>query len=449
MTRQRRLSGAGPVRWRAGSRQGAAGNGEYDETPAETPMAEEEPLPPRGARALLSDKAIGPFFAGMLVLSSGIWTFNVTAAVVVYSVTGSPVAVGLVTGAQFAAPLLLSVWSGRRADRYDRLNQVLFGQLLGAVALIALLCWTFIIGLEDETAFYAILSTAAAMGVGFCVSAPALQAMVPNLVTRAELHTAVTIHAVTFNLGRAIGPALAGVLFISFDAVIAIAVSLASYLTFITVAVRMRHRRRLVIRRSEGEARPSRAVEVLRDRTLRVHLFAVVMVGLVSDPVITLAPALADRFGTADTWIAALAAVFGAGAVSILFISAAIRRRAGIMGTARFGLATLAVSIATLAFWQEPVSALVLSFLAGAGFLLALSSITTAIQHRTAEERRGTTMALWTVAFLGSRPLSAMFDGAMAQYASTEAAMSVLAVIGAATCLLLRSRHDPAQQGDL
>ena len=60
--------------------------------------------------------------------------------------------------------------------------------------------------------------------------------------------------------------------------------------------------------------------------------------------------------------------------------------------------------------------------------MLALTSLTTQIQNRVPDGVRGRVMALWSVAFLGSRPFAAAVDGAVAEWLSVEAALIVVSL---------------------
>ena len=88
--------------------------------------------------SLIRDRIYGPFFLGNLVSNCGNWIHNVAAAVVVYELTDSAVAVGAVSGCMWVGSLLLQPWVGALTDRYDRRRMLIGGQtlaLLGALAI--------------------------------------------------------------------------------------------------------------------------------------------------------------------------------------------------------------------------------------------------------------------------------------------------------------------------
>jgi len=81
--------------------------------------------------------------------------------------------------------------------------------------------------------------------------------------------------------------------------------------------------------------------------------------------------------------------------------------------------------------------------LTGVGFVLALTGFTSVVQRRTPDALRGRVMALWTVAFLGNRPIAALIDGAVADRAGPRWAMGVgitVAILGVGVAVRLQRR---------
>ena len=73
-------------------------------------------------------------------------------------------------------------------------------------------------------------------------------------------------------------------------------------------------------------------------------------------------------------------------------------------------------------FWP----ALVAMVVGGVGYLAASTTWTTALQEEVGDDMRGRIMALWTIAFLGSRPLAAIVDGGVADLAGPRVAVVVV-----------------------
>jgi MFS family permease len=163
-------------------------------------------------------------------------------------------------------------------------------------------------------------------------------------------------------------------------------------------------------------------------------LLIVTAVGFASDPVNTEAPAFAIAFGRPDTDSGYLIGAFGGGAVAAAFLLAG-----RVTGSRRRMLATLVLlGTGIVAFSLTPWLPLGLGFLAVAGFgyLASNTSATSRLQLEVAEDQRGRIMALWSVAFLGLRPIGSLADGAIAgafgvRTAGVVLALPALAIAGA------------------
>jgi hypothetical protein len=90
-------------------------------------------------------------------------------------------------------------------------------------------------------------------------------------------------------------------------------------------------------------------------------------------------------------------------------------------------LALLAAGVSLFAVTPWIALALPLLFAGGFGYLAANTAATTRLQLGVAESQRGRIMALWTVAFLGLRPVASLVDGAIAAAAGVRTAGVVLA----------------------
>lgn len=268
-----------------------------------------EPTSARVARVLFR-RNFWPYFAGNLLSNSGTWFQNIAQVLLV-----SPFLVGVVNFAQFAAVIVLAPVAGSAADRFDRRRLVVATQL-AAAALAGVLAVVTATGRATPAI---VIAVALALGVTTAVATPALQAVVPSLVTRAELPAAVALNAVTFNLARALGP-IAGVFVIAqYDIPTAFAVNALSYLALVAGMFLVSAR----VDRPTPSRRPRlwESVGVVRaDRALLLPLIVVGLVSLTADPVNTLSPAFATRlFGQPDTFTGFLVGAFGAGAVVAAF----------------------------------------------------------------------------------------------------------------------------------
>ena len=383
----------------------------------------------------MGSRNFGPYFVGNAASASGTWFQNLAGAILVYRLTHSAFLLGVLNFAQFVPILVLSPWAGGVADRLDRRRLLLATQIVaaGMSAALAALAWT--------GAATAVVVIAFALGAGLvsAFSAPASQALIVQLVERDDVPQAVALNSMTYNLARALGPASAAGVIAWLGIAPAFALNAASYLLLVAalLVVHPRAQERAVATKLRE------SFQLLRnDPMLALYLLIVMSVGFASDPVNTEAPAFAHAFGYHDTLAGAIIGVFGAGAVVAAFavagrVAGSRRRMAITLGL--LGCGVLAFSITP---WL-PLACVPL-FLAGVGYLASNTAATTRLQLGVAESQRGRIMALWSIAFLGLRPVASITDGALAGWLGVRIAGAVLALPalgGAALALLTHTRR--------
>ncbi|MFP4310443.1 MAG: MFS transporter [Nitriliruptoraceae bacterium] len=397
-----------------------------------------QPAPPRSGWKLLADPVFGPFFAGKAVSTAGIWVHNIVAAILAWELSRSALVVGLVSVAQFGPQLLFAPLSGAHADRGDRRLQLVVGRLIAAGGSLGLAIWVALAGVDGLPGAWPVVATALVVGTGFVVGGPAMNALVPSLVRPEELATAIAVNSVPFTVARAAGPALGAVLATSLGPASAFALAGASNLLFALLLVRLPIQGRSHTA-GHGDRRVRAGLAYLRkDRAIVLLLVGVASIGLGADPVITLTPSLAASLGGEARLVGVFASTFGVGAGLAFVVLTRLRVRFGLERLAVAGLLLLASGM-VLAGLAPVLAGAVGGFLvAGSGMTLALTSLSTQLQARLPDELRGRVMALWSVAFLGSRPLAAAANGALADLTSPAVAMLGVGVLVALTATVIR-----------
>jgi MFS family permease len=375
---------------------------------------------------VIRSRNFAPYFVGNAASASGTWFQNLAASILLFRLTHSPFLLGVLNFSQFVPVLVLAPWAGALADRADRRMLLVATQLASTLlaATLAGLAWA---GSATE---WVVIGFSGALGVASALSIPAQQSLITALVEEEDVPQAVALNSMTFNLARAIGPASAAAAIAALGIPWAFAINAGSYLLFVAG---------LFLVRPRPEERAGRvslrdSVALLRDHpTLVVALLVVMVAGFGSDPVNTESPAFARAYGYGDTWSGVIVAFFGAGAVTAAFLVAGrvagSRRRMAIM------LAALGGGI--LLFSVTPWLPLGFAFLAlaGFGYLGSNTSATTRLALGVEPWQRGRIMALWSIAFLGLRPVASLLDGAIAGAFGVRVAGVVLAapaLVGAA-----------------
>jgi len=394
------------------------------------------PTGPAAALRLIGSRNFGPYFVGNAASASGTWFQNLAAALLIYRLTHSAFLLGVLNFSNFIPVLLLAPWAGSAADRFDRRRVLLVSQVLASLlsGSLAVLAWS---GLARV---WVVLVFALGLGVMSAFQNPTAQALIGDLVPSSELGSAVALNSMTFNLARAVGPALAGVSVSTLGVPATFAINSASYLLLIVGLLLVRPAERPRATRAETRLRESLKL-VRAQPELLAFLLIVAAVGFAADPVNTEAPAFAHTFGRPDTEAGLIIGAFGAGAVAGAFLLVG-----RVAGSRRRMLATLVLLAGgMIAFAATPWLPLGFGFLAVAGFgyLASNTSATSRLQLGVAANQRGRIMALWSVAFLGLRPVASLTDGALAGVFGVRTAGVVLAVpaLAAAAAIGLLERR--------
>lgn len=394
------------------------------------------------------DPTFGPWFWGNLTSNLGNWLFNVTAAVLVFDLTGSSTVVGLVSVAQFLPLVLLAGVTGDLSDRYDRRMLMLAGQLVAAVAAAGVTTVTLVRGVASSSTVPALIVGAVAIGLGMALADPARSSLVPSLVADDELESGVALTALTFVAGRAIGPVIAGVLLVAGDAGTAFVANTVSFLPLLVVL----HRMAPAPGGGAGGSlsRLAGLRWVVSDRPSTLVLVGVVAAGFAADPVVTLGPQLASEVGGETGDVAWLVGSFGVSGALAGLSSGSVQRWLGGGRTAGVGMLLVAVGHA-LAATAPGMGQAVLGFgVAGGGLTLAATSFTALLQRRLPDGLRGRVMALWGVAYLGSRPVAALVDGLLGDALGPRPALLLgvaAALVGIAVARRLRADRVAAAGG--
>jgi MFS family permease len=389
----------------------------------------------RNTWALVVDRNFGPYFWGNIVSSLGVWGYNIAAVVVVFDLTRSALFVGLVSIVQFSVPTVMAPIGGALADRFDRRRILVLAQTLSGAAVAALagaFAWA---GPEGLPGVAPILTVSFVLGLGLSVTDPARHALVPALVPPRDISQAIALNTVTFNVGRAVGPAVAGLLLVSAGPGVVFGLTALTYAVFVAALLVINPRRE--DRAGTSQRGLSAGLRyVLADRRMLVLLLGIGVAGIGSDPVITLTPLLAEElvgpsgasFGvdSEELAVGVLASGFGAGAVLTVFGLRLLHDRFGCRHVGVAGLTLLGVMLTGVAVAPNLAMSTVALVLAGVGYFLAITSLTTLLQITIPEHLRGRVMALWGVCFLGSRPVAAFIDSNLAHLFSARFALVVL-----------------------
>jgi MFS family permease len=367
------------------------------------------------------------YFAGQMISLSGTWMQTVAALWLVLSLTGSGVAVGLTTAAQFLPMLVLGAYGGLLADRFPKRRLLIVTQLLMAVPAVAL----FVVTAAGVAEAWMVVLAVFAMGTVNAVDNPTRQSFVYEMVGPDRVVNAVSLNSVIVQSARIVGPAVAGILIAAFGVVPCFAINALTFAAMILALWGMDAKRlhtRPVAPRGPGAIRAGLRY-VLRTPELAVPLGLMALVGTLGFNFQVILPLLA-RFsfeGGAGAY-AVLVSSMGIGSIAGALVNGS-RGRTGprlIAGAAlAFGAAALlAAAMPALAF---EIPALIVL---GAASVTFAASINSTLQLAVSHEMRGRVMALYSVVFLGSTPIGGPLTGWLAETYDPRVALLLAGVSG-------------------
>ena len=368
----------------------------------------------RAIRRTLGHRNFAIYVPGNGVSLIGTWVQRIAIGWLTWTLTESGAWLGAVAFADLAPAVVIGPIGGVIADRFSRIKVIRIAQSLMMVQALVL----FALTASGLITIWAVLALALVNGVVIGFSQAARLALVPSLVPRADLSTAVAINAITFNLARFIGPAIAGALIVTWGTAAAFAVNGLSYLAFLFALSRLQAIDDDPSKRATASGRTVLG-DIVDGLSYAAHhtgigTLLLLMFGLALGvrPLIELmAGFAANVFNGGAEALAILSAVLGIGAIGGgLWLALRVRTtdRAGLVM-----LGTAVSSIAAIGFAASQTLYLALPCVAVIGFCLVVCGVSTQTLLQLAVDgaMRGRVLSLYGLIFRGGPALGALAMG--------------------------------------
>jgi MFS family permease len=376
------------------------------------------------------------FWTGAFASNIGTWMETVGVGILVTKATGQVGWTGLVAAAGFVPMALLGPVGGALADRIPRRRLLISVSIVQAILAGVLTVLAAISAAEPWAVTLIVFCSGCAGALGF----PAYQSLMPDLVPRDELGAAVALGAAQWNLGRVIGPLLAGVVIGLGGYEMAFAINTVSFLAVIAAIAPLR----LPLPSPKDGESIATAIKdgarfSFREPGIRAVMTYLALNSLLAAPFIALVPAVALKlFGNEATGTAALVTAQGVGAVLMAVSLGALFDR---FGHRRVLLGAVTALPVTLVFYGlAPTLALgmVAIFFVGAAYLGCLSSFTTIAQLRAPDALRGRVMSALMVLLGVLYPLGSIIQGTVADQIGLRTTSVAAAVLLGVSVLFIR-----------
>lgn len=379
-------------------------------------------------------------WAGAFLSSVGTWTQDVALAWLIHVELKNPLYLGLRSFAAEMPLLAFMLLGGAVADRVDRRHILLTSNVLQMTfaAALGVLYWMGRLGIAP------ILLLAFLTGLAQSQSAPTYQAVLTSVVPPRFVPNAVALNSLQFNLSRAVGPVIAGVLLARVGTGPCFAVNVVSFVAVILALLRI-------------EVPPPQATRETLRESLRLGLAHVAgnpllsrltLLGLAGSflgfPLITYLPVIAgDVLGTGAAGYSGLLTSFGLGAIAGAVATA---QRGHVPGRGRTALRAAALyALFALAAVTSRSQALSMAMLLLAGFFIvtAFSITNSLVQENAPEALKGRVVSIYGLAFRGGMPLGNVTAGLLAGPFGVPAVIGSFsaALLLASLALLLRDRQ--------
>ena len=321
--------------------------------------------------------------------------------------------------------MLLSLAAGALADTVDRRKIMLAAQTFMLLVSAGLAVMTYL-GLITP---WVLLSFTFLIGCGVAFNGPAWQASVGDMVPRGDLAGAVTLNSMGFNMARSVGPAIGGLIVAAAGAAAAFAVNAVSYIGLLIVLFRWKpDRPKQTLPREGLLAAMAGGVRYafLSPRVTAVLLRAVVF-GVGASAVQALMPLVAREGGGGPLVFGLLLGAFGVGAVGGALFVGKLRAKYETETVVRVAGLTFAVAAATIGYSPWLILTLPALMIAGAGWVLVLSTFNVTVQMSVPRWVVARALALYQMAAFGGMAGGSWLWGSLAQSQGLDTALGLSA----------------------
>ena len=345
------------------------------------------------------------YFVGCASSDAGTWVQNTAQVLLAYKLTHSVLTVALVTCAQFTSPLVLGTWAGVMADRLGGRKTLLLTEFVSAMIAGTMAYLVFTRQINESW----LMAGAIVIGLAFTFALPARNVTVRRLVPPDKTRAAFAMDSVSYNLGRALAPPLSVAIIATLGFGYAFALNAVSFLIFTAV----------LLLSGKGAREPERRSRVLdgfrvasKNRRIMIVLLMVVTVTVAADPVLVLGPALTSHvFNMSASWSGSFLAALGAGSVVGSLLPTKQEPSIRLAAAALASLSGCMILFVLAPRWWISFAA---AFGAGVTCLLANSATRTLLAKEAGMVNEASVMAIWAIAWAGSKPLASLTDGFLA-----------------------------------
>jgi MFS family permease len=411
-------------------------------------MSAETKLTARSALSVLRNAPYRRYIIGSAISDTGTWMQVMAQGYVMSTLTTKAVWLGMAQLAAGLPMLLLTMAGGSAADKYDKRAILLATQFVQIALALAIgyLVWT------GQIAIWQILMFAAILGVSNSFEMPALSALIPELVRREQIPSAIAIDRSVFHGSRVVGPTIGGILIGLWGTASAFLLNAVSFAALIVALLSLPARRKGSA--EEEEKRASGMKDgfrfVFNDRPSLAMIILIATQSVCIFPIITVMMPLYVRLvlglGPDSLGFLMGAAAVGSLVGSIFLIGLAREKRVPLMILCALGVTGAIVGLALGPSFPVATALLVINSL---GLATNFGLASTVVQERAPDHLRGRVSAVFMLSFVGLMPIAGLGVTSLSDFIGMRMALAIAAILyGVITVLvLLRVRNECSGAG--
>ncbi len=371
----------------------------------------------------------------------GYWVHRISVLWLTWEMTHSGTWLGLMSVADLAPTVIVTPFAGAIADRVDRRKMAILTQ---ALAMIQAIILAFLV-MTDRIDIWSLWLFTLLLGIVYAFFTAARLSMVPNLLPKENVASAIAFDSAVFNIARFLGPLIAGLIIARWGVGPAFMLNASTFVIYLVALYRLR------LLRSEVSDRGTRSLlsdtrEGLRYAMdhpgIRRILLLLIAMAVTVKAVLDLLPGFADAvFHRGPGGLAELTAAAGLGAFCGAIYLAQRGSTRGLtlltMSSLIIGAGGVLLLSGTDVYWQ----ALVAMFFAGLSVTLSGTGAQVLMQGVVDGAMRGRVMSMYGVIYRGGPAFGALIMGSASDVIGLQAAVAGGAVLLVVVWLWAIRRH--------
>jgi MFS family permease len=354
-------------------------------------------------------------------------TMQDTAAVwTMMTLTTSATLVGFMQTVTALPLFLFALPAGALADIVDRRRQILVAQIVCFVVAVILALST----LGGNLSAYSLLGMTFLLGIGAAFTMPPWQALMPEIVVKEDITSAITLGGIGVNVARAIGPILGGILVGSAGPTVVFCINAASFIGVIFILWRWKEEKKVKENNPErmlgamaAALRFTKYSPIVKAVLARNALFAVFAICAMA-----VLPLRVKELQLAATDFGILVGCYGGGGIFSAFaLLPYVRRKMRVDSMLLMTACISAASIVGLALVRDRTPMMLLLFVAGSSWLMTISNFSVAGQNAYPKWVRARSSAVQLIAFQAALGIGGAIWGAVTAGSDTSTALLVAA----------------------